>query len=81
MFLDVIQLELNVFQSMTTGYQNNSLKVGNNEGSLMTGVKLPNLLGRGERLQVCCEWPSPQCLNQSKTKTTRPITMRLFKIY
>ena len=27
-------------------------KVGNNEGSLMTGVKLPNLLGRGERLQV-----------------------------
>ena len=29
------------------------VKVGNNEGSLMTGVKLPNLLGRGERLQVC----------------------------
>jgi len=26
--------------------------VGNNEGSLMTGVKLPNLLGRGERLQA-----------------------------
>ena len=48
-------------------YQNNSLKVGNNEGSLMTGVKLPNLLGRGERLQVCCEWTSPQCLYQSKT--------------
>ena len=48
-------------------YQNSSLKVGNNEGSLMTGVKLPNLLGRGERLQVCCEWTSPQCLYQSKT--------------
>lgn len=26
--------------------------VGNNEGSLMTGVKFPNLLGRGERLQA-----------------------------
>jgi len=26
--------------------------VGNNEGSLMTGVKLPNLLGRGENLQA-----------------------------
>jgi len=26
--------------------------VGNNEGSLMTGVKLPNLLGRGEKLQA-----------------------------
>jgi outer membrane protein insertion porin family len=26
--------------------------VGNNEGSLMTGVKLPNLLGGGERLQA-----------------------------
>jgi len=26
--------------------------VGSNEGSLMTGVKLPNLLGRGERLQA-----------------------------
>ena len=48
-------------------YQNNSLKVGNNEGSLMTGVKLPNLLGRGERLQVCCEWTSSQCFYQSKT--------------
>jgi len=26
--------------------------VGNNEGSLMTGVKLPNILGRGEKLQA-----------------------------
>merc|ERR1719412_2953197 len=26
--------------------------VGNNEGSLMTGVKFPNLFGRGERLQA-----------------------------
>ena len=26
--------------------------VGNNEGSLMTGVKFPNLLGRGEKLQA-----------------------------
>lgn len=26
--------------------------VGNNEGSLMTGLKLPNLAGRGERLQA-----------------------------
>merc|ERR1719187_2523137 len=26
--------------------------VGNNEGSLMTGVKFPNLLGRGERFQA-----------------------------
>ena len=26
--------------------------VGNNEGSLMTGIKFPNLLGRGERLQA-----------------------------
>jgi len=26
--------------------------VGNNEGSLMTGVKLPNVLGRGEKLQA-----------------------------
>lgn len=26
--------------------------VGNNEGSLMTGFKLPNLLGRGEKLQA-----------------------------
>ena len=26
--------------------------VGNNEGSLMTGVKFPNLWGRGERLQA-----------------------------
>jgi len=26
--------------------------VGNNEGSLMTGLKLPNLLGRGEKLQA-----------------------------
>jgi len=26
--------------------------VGNNEGSLMTGVKLPNLLGRGEKFQA-----------------------------
>jgi len=26
--------------------------VGNNEGSLMTGVKFPNVLGRGERLQA-----------------------------
>ena len=33
-------------------FSNFFLKVGNNEGSLMTGVKLPNLLGRGERLQV-----------------------------
>ena len=26
--------------------------VGNNEGSLMTGVKFPNVLGRGEKLQA-----------------------------
>lgn len=26
--------------------------VGNNEGSLTTGLRLPNLLGRGERLQA-----------------------------
>jgi len=26
--------------------------VGNNEGSLMTGIKLPNLLGRGEKFQA-----------------------------
>jgi len=26
--------------------------VGNNEGSLMTGVKLPNLIGRGEKFQA-----------------------------
>jgi len=26
--------------------------VGNNEGSLMTGIKLPNLFGRGEKLQA-----------------------------
>jgi len=26
--------------------------VGNNEGSLMTGIKLPNLAGRGEKLQA-----------------------------
>ena len=26
--------------------------VGNNEGSLMTGVKFPNFLGRGEKLQA-----------------------------
>ena len=26
--------------------------VGNQEGSVITGVKFPNILGRGERLQV-----------------------------
>jgi outer membrane protein insertion porin family len=26
--------------------------VGNQEGSLLTGLKLPNLLGRGERFQI-----------------------------
>lgn len=27
-------------------------QVGNNEGSLIVGLKAPNLLGRGERVQV-----------------------------
>ncbi len=26
--------------------------VGNQEGSLLTGIKMPNLAGRGEKLQV-----------------------------
>jgi len=37
--------------------------VGNNEGSLLTGVKMPNILGRGERLQADYSYGSKKSSN------------------
>lgn len=55
-------------------------QVGNNEGNLIIGLKAPNFMGRGERLQLECSYGSRKSNNYSLA-FVKPFAMKNIPVF